>query len=69
MKILTNKKYNELIEYKDKYQKLVGEQFTLYTGCRSRRSGLLRMDKEELVRIIFDLNNINNKLKKKLLGD
>ena len=67
MKILTNKKYNELIEYKDKYQRLSGELFTIYTGCRSRRATLLSMSKEEIVKHYFDLNKAYIELYKKYL--
>ena len=57
LKIIKKKEYQRLIDIENKYRLLTGQTFTLWTGGRSRRSALLQMDKEELVRIIFDLNN------------
>lgn len=57
LKIISKKEYKKLKEYKEKYEELSGQYFTLCTGSRSRRSAFLQMSKEELVRIIFDLNN------------
>ena len=69
MKILSKKEYQRLIGIENKYRELIGETFTLYTGSRSRRGAFLQMNKEELVRIIFDINNYAIKLQKKLLKD
>ena len=66
MKILSNKEYNKLKDIENKYRELIGERFTICNGGRSRRSALLQMNKEELVRIIFDLNNLCNKQFKEL---
>ena len=68
MKILTNKRYKELIETENKYRELTGQLITLYTGKRSRYSALLSMNKEELVHKYLDLNNAYIRLFKKL-GD
>ena len=68
MKIIKNKEYKRLIDIENKYRELIGETFTIYTGGRSKRAGLLRMNKEELVRIIFDLNNLCIKQDKALRG-
>lgn len=57
LKIIKKKEYQRLMDIENKYRLLVGETFTICTGGRSRRSALLLLDKEELVRIIFDLNN------------
>lgn len=56
-KIIKKKEYQRLIDIENKYRLLIGDTFTIWTGGRSRRSAFLQMDKEELVRIIFDLNN------------
>lgn len=66
MKIISSKEYKKLKEYEDKYNLLTGQTFTILNGGRSRRKSLLMLDKEELVRIIFDYNNELIKLIKKL---
>lgn len=67
LKIISKKEYNELKEMERKYNELSGQWFTYCTGSRSRRSAFLQMNKEELVRIIFDLNNICIKQSKELI--
>lgn len=64
MKILSNKRYKELLDIEEKYKYLNGEMFTIYIGGRSRRARLLQLSKEELVKMIFDLNNDRLQLKK-----
>lgn len=66
MKILSNKRYKELLDIEEKYKYLNGKMFTIAVGGRSRRARLLQLQKEELVRIIFDLLNDMTKLKKSL---
>lgn len=66
MKIISKKEYQRLKDIERKYEELSGETFTICNGGRSRRASLLRMNKEELVRIIFDLNNYVIQLQKKL---
>ena len=67
LKIIKKKEYQRLIDIENKYRLLTGQTFTICTGGRSRRSALLQMDKEELVRIIFDLNNMCIKQAKELI--
>lgn len=67
LKIITKKEYEELINTKNRYRKIIGECFTLCTGARSRRGAFLQMSKEELVRIIFDLNKICVEQSKELI--
>ena len=72
MKILKNKRYNELLDYEQKYGELVGTSFTLWSGSRSRYSALLNMNKEELVHRYFELNKAYIELAreyKKRVGD
>lgn len=66
MKILSNKRYKELLDVEEKYKYLKGELFTIYIGGRSKRARLLQLPKEELVKIIFDLHNDRLQLKKHL---
>lgn len=66
MKILSNKRYKELLDIEEKYEYLNGKMFTFAVGGRSRRARLLQLPKEELVRIIFDLLNDITKQKKSL---
>ena len=56
LKIIKKKEYKRLIDIENKYRELTGETFTICCGGRSRRAALLQLNKEELVRIIFDLN-------------
>lgn len=57
MKLLSNKRYKELLDIEEKYKYLIGARFTFAVGGRSRSTRLLQLEKEELVRIIFDLLN------------
>lgn len=69
LKIIKKKEYERLIDIENKYRELLGERFTICTGGRSRRNALLQMNKEELVRIIFDLNTICKKQQKELINN
>ena len=66
MKIISSKEYKRLKEYEDKYNLLIGQTFTIFNGGRSRRKDLLMLDKEELVRIIYDYNNELIKISKNI---
>lgn len=66
MKILSKKEYKRLKDIENKYYHLTGQMFTIYIGGRSRRARLMLMSKEELVRIIF---NMNSELRKKVKGE
>jgi hypothetical protein len=66
MKILSIKRYNELLDIEEKYKFLNGKMFTYAVGGRSRRARLLQLQKEELVRIIFELIEDITKLRKSL---
>lgn len=57
MKIISNKRYKELLEYESKYRLLTGQTVTFCTGERSKYKALLSMEKEEIVRRYFDLHN------------
>lgn len=67
LKIIKKKEYKRLVDIENKYRELIGETFTIYTGARSRRGAFLQMNKEELVRIIFELNNQCIKQSKELI--
>ena len=66
MKIISSKEYKRLKEYEEKYDLLAGQSFTIFNGGRSKRKSLLMLDKEELVRIIFDYNNALKQMNKKI---
>ena len=57
MKILSNKRYKELLDYENKYRLLTGQTITFFTGERSKYKALLSMEKEEIVYRYFDLHN------------
>ena len=69
LKIISKKEYQRLKDKERKYDELSGQYFTLYTGARSKRGALLQMKKEELVRIIFDLNNMCIRQSKELINN
>ena len=66
MKIISNKRYKELLDYEKKYRLLTGQTVTFCTGKRSRYSALLSMEKEEIVRRYFDLYSAYVQLSKKI---
>ena len=55
MKILSTKRYKELLDYENKYRLLTGQTITFCTGERSTYKALLSMEKEEIVHRYFDL--------------
>lgn len=57
MKILSTKRYKELLDIEDKYNLLEGKSWVYSIGGRSQRAKLLRLPKEQLVRIIYLQNN------------
>lgn len=65
MKIISSKEYNKLKETKRKYDLIVGNSMTLIIGGRTKMARLMNLEKEELVRIIIDLNNVVCQLKRK----
>lgn len=69
LKIIKKKEYEKLVDIENRYRELIGERITLCTGSRSRRGALLQMSKEELVRIIFDLNNMCIRQSKELINN
>lgn len=69
MKILSNKRYKQLLDYKNKYRLLTGQMVTFCTGERSRYKALLSMEKEEIVYRYFDLYNAYVRLAKEIRGD
>lgn len=66
MKIISNKRYKKLIDTEHQYNLLIGKTFTIYIGGRSFRHKLLQMEKEELVYLIYKVNNENKRLSKKI---
>ena len=55
MKIISNKRYEELLDYEKKYRLLTGQTVTFWTGERSKYKALLSMEKEDIVHRYFDL--------------
>lgn len=69
MKILSNKRYKQLLEYESKYRLLTGQTVTFCTGGRSKYKALLSMEKEEIVYRYFNLYSAYIQLSKKIIGD
>lgn len=65
MKIISNKRYEELLDYEKKYRLLTGQTVTFWTGERSKYKALLSMEKEEIVHRYFDLYSAYVQLSKK----
>jgi len=65
-KIITKKEYNKLKDIEEKYNLLIGQTITFWSGGRSKVARLLELDKEELVKRYMDLNNIACQLQRKL---
>lgn len=65
MKIISSKEYKRLKEVERKYDLIVGNSMTLVIGGRTKMARLMNLEKEELVRIIIDLNNVAYQLKRK----
>lgn len=57
LKIISNKEYKKLKDIEDKYNLLEGKSWVYVSGGRSQRAKLLRLPKEQLVRIIYIQNN------------
>lgn len=66
LKIISNKEYQRLKDIEDKYNLLEGKSWVYTIGGRSLRARLLRLPKEELVRIIYLQNNDIKKANKLL---
>jgi len=68
LKIISKKEYQILLEYKNKYDFITGQKFTIVVGGRTLHNRLMNLSKEELVRLILemreDIRKINKKLKK-----
>ena len=69
MKLISNKRYEELLDYESKYRLLTGQTVTFCTGERSKYKALLSMEKEEIVYRYFNLYNTYVQLSKKIIGD
>ena len=68
MKIISSKEYKRLKDIEKKYDFIVGNTVTLYIGKNLqhyRMKKLMKLEKEELIRIITDINNITWQLKRK----
>lgn len=68
MKILSSNEYKKLKSIEEKYDFIVGNTITISGLGRRKMNKLLLLEKEELVRIIIDLNNENHQLKRKFFN-
>ena len=68
MKLLKNSEYQELLEYKKKYEDLTGQRWYIVSGGRSTYSRLMQLSKESLINLLLemrqDLKKISKKIKK-----
>ena len=66
MKILSDKRYKQLLDYESKYRLITGQTITFCTGERSKYKALLSMEKAAIVRRYFDLYSAYIQLSKKV---
>lgn len=68
LKIISKKEYDELVDYKNKYLEITGQQMFIITGGRSMYSKLIHLSKEQLIHLVMemrdDIRTINKKLRK-----
>lgn len=68
IKLLSKKNYNELLDYKKKYEDITGKRWYILTGGRSQYSRLMQLSKESLINLVMemreDIRRINKKLNK-----
>lgn len=66
MKILKNKDYQELLDYKTKYEDITGKRWYIVSGGRSMYKRLMELSKESLINMLLEMRNDLKKLSKKV---
>lgn len=66
MKILKNSEYEELLDYKKKYEDLTGQRWYIVSGGRSTYSRLMQLSKESLINLLLEMRQDLKKTYKKL---
>lgn len=69
IKIIKKKEYNQLLEYKRRYEEITGQRWFIVSGGRTLHSKLMQLSKESLINLIMemreDIRCINKKMKTK----
>ena len=65
MRIVSNRRYKELLQTEEEYHFLMGKKITFHTGCRTTIGGLLTLNRHELAFKIIKLNNYVKQIEKK----
>lgn len=69
IKIIKKKEYNQLLEYKRRYEEITGQRWFIVSGGRTLHSKLMQLSKESLINLIMemreDIRCINKKMKNK----
>lgn len=55
MKILKNSEYQELLEYKNKYNDITGKNWYIISGGRTYYSKLMQLSKESIINILLEM--------------
>lgn len=55
MKILKNSEYQELLDYKNKYDDLTGRNWYILSGGRSIHARLMQLSKETLINMLLEM--------------
>lgn len=66
MKILKNSEYQELLDYKNKYDDLTGRNWYILSGGRSIHVRLMQLSKETLINMLLEMRQDLKKAYKKL---
>lgn len=66
MKILKNSEYQELLDYKNKYDDLTGRNWYILSGGRSIHARLMQLSKETLINMLLEMRQDLKKAYKKL---
>lgn len=68
LKIIKKSEYQELLDYKEKYERITGQRWFIISGGRTMQSRLMQLSKESLINLIMelrqDIKNINKRLKR-----
>ena len=67
MKILKNSEYQELLDYKNKYDDLTGRNWYILSGGRSIHARLMQLSKETLINMLLEMRQDLKKAYRKYL--
>lgn len=66
IKIISKKEYEELLEYRKKYEDITGKRWYVVSGGRTIYSRLMQLSKESLINLVMEMRDDIRKINKKL---